>query len=499
MISLYGLFILLLTAGAIHAQGNTNDDDGTNQPSGSKDVPKKDTGLPQRVHPLRLKRPLQGSSTHDESGASSSTEPQPKKVCKGGHGIQQISSPCSQQPSPSGSQPSTSYDPPQSDGMPLPALVGESEATSYKNTWGTDEYREFTEKEAQYFKSKYHIGKELGKGYFGLAFLATRRSDGKKVAYKSIPKSNVYKYALESTPPSRCHLPNPLVHSKEPSVEQCMSPRPPNLLVPHEFMTQMYLSRPGYENPYVPVVFDYFILEYEYLVVMEYFDEQWVNLASYAKEKGRLDIENARDIVKEIVNGMISLKQHGILHNDLYAANVLYNPKTREVKLIDFGLTKVLPGWEEGISLPLKPSDPPSPTVSEYKAGADELWRIWVLGKQLLSTSIAHLVVECEQVTGHRIQSGLVPAIQKSRLRLLGRALDPGVENVYTWLRGGVLNGEANLDQCWLDGTVEHESMGTRHDNRALAARLADFLQVAYRQYQSTLWKYHRDRLVEVG
>ncbi|KAH9265090.1 hypothetical protein BASA83_011416 [Batrachochytrium salamandrivorans] len=112
--------------------------------------------------------------------------------------------------------------------------------------------------------------------------------------------------------------------------------------------------------------------------------------------------------------------------------------------------------------------------------------------QQLLSTSIAHLVVECEQVTGHRIQSGLVPAIQKSRLRLLGRALDPGVENVYTWLRGGVLNGEADLDQRWLDGIVEQESMGTRHDNRALAARLADFLQVAYRQYQSTLWKYHQ-------
>ncbi|KAH9271038.1 hypothetical protein BASA83_006791 [Batrachochytrium salamandrivorans] len=72
--------------------------------------------------------------------------------------------------------------------------------------------------------------------------------------------------------------------------------------------------------------------------------------------------------------------------------------------------------------------------------------------QQLLSTSIAHLVVECEQVTGHCIQSGLVPAIQKSRLRLLGRALDPGVENVYTWLRGGVLNGEADLDQRWLDG-----------------------------------------------
>ncbi|KAH9260488.1 hypothetical protein BASA82_001149 [Batrachochytrium salamandrivorans] len=32
--------------------------------------------------------------------------------------------------------------------------------------------------------------------------------------------------------------------------------------------------------------------------------------------------------------------------------------------------------------------------------------------QQLLSTSIAHLVVECEQVAGHRIQSGLVPAIR---------------------------------------------------------------------------------------
>ncbi|KAH6594491.1 hypothetical protein BASA50_006589 [Batrachochytrium salamandrivorans] len=85
----------------------------------------------------------------------------------------------------------------------------------------------------------------------------------------------------------------------------------------------------------------------------------------------------------------------------------------------------------------------------------------------------AHLVVECEQVTGHRIQSGLVPAIQKSRLRLLGCALDPGVENVYTWLRGGVLNGEADLDHRWLDGTVEHESMGTRHDNQAAGSTVS--------------------------
>ncbi|KAH9272936.1 hypothetical protein BASA83_004829 [Batrachochytrium salamandrivorans] len=91
-------------------------------------------------------------------------------------------------------------------------------------------------------------------------------------------------------------------------------------------------------------------------------------------------------------------------------------------------------------------------------------------------------------ITGHRIQSGLVPAIQKSRLRLLGRALDPGVENVYTWLRGGVLNGEADLDQLvgWT-GLWSMNLWGRGMIIRQLAARLADFLQVAYRQYQSTL------------
>ncbi|KAH6595410.1 hypothetical protein BASA50_005821 [Batrachochytrium salamandrivorans] len=33
-----------------------------------------------------------------------------------------------------------------------------------------------------------------------------------------------------------------------------------------------------------------------------------------------------------------------------------------------------------------------------------------------------------------------------------------------------VINGEADMNQRWLDGTVEHESMGTRHDNRMLGS-----------------------------
>ncbi|KAH6561070.1 hypothetical protein BASA62_010090 [Batrachochytrium salamandrivorans] len=76
------------------------------------------------------------------------------------------------------------------------------------------------------------------------------------------------------TPP-RCHTRNPTVLSEEQSVEQCISSRPQNLLLPHELALQMYLSRPGHENPHVPEVLDYIILEDEFILVMEYFDQNW--------------------------------------------------------------------------------------------------------------------------------------------------------------------------------------------------------------------------------
>ncbi|KAH6585593.1 hypothetical protein BASA50_001202 [Batrachochytrium salamandrivorans] len=415
-------------------QGNTNEGDGVDQASGSKDVPKQDTSLPQRADHLSLKRPLQESNTPDQSGTSSLVDLQPGNECTGGHGIRKIPSPCPQQPSLPEPQPSTFYDAPQSDEIPLPARVERLAAEFYNQNWESGQYNAFIAGETKYFESEYRSEKELGKGGSGVVYLATRKSDGRKIAYKSIPKSKVYIYASESSPPLICHLRNPLAFLEEPSAAQCRSSRSPNILLPYEFILQKYLSRPGYENPYVPVVFDYYTLKYEYVLVMEYFDEKWVDLSSYVKEKGPLDLSEARNIFREIVNGVISLKRHGVVNEDLHDGNVMYNSETHEVKLIDFGLVSIFPGWKEGKSLPVKPSDS-SPMTLEYKA----------------AHPFAHLVVECEQVTGHRIQSGLVPAIQKSRLRLLGAHSIPGVENVYTWLRGGVLNGEADLDQRWLD------------------------------------------------
>ncbi|KAH9273098.1 hypothetical protein BASA83_004675 [Batrachochytrium salamandrivorans] len=375
---LWVLYHFVIHYAGQNTQGNTNDGDNANQASGSKDA----ASLPQGVHSLSLPTTLQESNIPDQSGASSSADSQSKKDCTGGHGIRKLSKSCPQQQSQLEPQSSTSYGPPQSDEMPLPAYVKMGIFQYYIRLRRFKQHRKFIKEEARYFKSEYLFEKKLGEGKFGAVFLATRRSDGKKVAYKSIPKTKIREYASESSPSPICHLRNPLGHSEVQSVAQCMSSRPLGLLIPYEAMMQMYLSQPGHKNPYVPNTFDYIVLKHEFVLVMEYFGENWVTLSSYFKERIRLDVSEARDITRKVVDAMTFLKQYGVVHRDLHDENVMYNPKTGKVKLIDFGVTGILPGWEEGKSVPSKFPDPSS-TVSGYRAGNSEVRGIWCLGNLL--------------------------------------------------------------------------------------------------------------------
>ncbi|KAH9265074.1 hypothetical protein BASA83_011400 [Batrachochytrium salamandrivorans] len=334
-----------------HYSGQTTqgDKNGVDQASGSKDA----TSSLQGTTPTTLPTTLQEGNTPDQSGASSSADPQSEKDCTGGHGIRRVSKSCPQPPSPPGSQPSTLHVLPKPGEMTLPVYLGKSEAKPYLRGQKTSQYDAFIASEIKYYKLEYSRKRKLGEGGSGKVYLATRNSDGMKVAYKSISYKDVDDYTLEPSPPPICHLRNSLVPSEETSVAQCMSSRPPNLLLSYELLLQMYLSRPGHENPYVPTTFDYITLK--------------------KKGKERPDIVDARDIIKKIVEAMIHLKQYGILHNDVNDENVMYNPETGEIKLIDFDQFAILPGWEAGKSLPLKSPDLSS-TSPDYKAGADELW-----------------------------------------------------------------------------------------------------------------------------
>ncbi|KAH9264955.1 hypothetical protein BASA83_011546 [Batrachochytrium salamandrivorans] len=290
-------------------QGNTNEGDDVDHASDSKDA----TSSLQRVHSLRIPTALQESNTPDQRSTSAPADLQPGKECQGGHGIRKVFSPCPQQQSQPEPLPSTSYDPHQSNEMPLPIRIKKAKENFYSRSSRTN----------------------------STTNLLKRRS-----------------------------------------AAQCMSSRPPKLMIPYESMIQMYLSRPGRHNPYVPEVIDYIILKDRYITVMEYVGEGWATLSSYINDNGRPDIVDAREIIKEIMNAILFLRQQGVMHEDLHVGNVMYNEQTGKVKLVDLGMSRILSGWEEEKSLQLKLSDSPS-TDSKSKAEVDEIPSMRILGKLL--------------------------------------------------------------------------------------------------------------------
>jgi len=61
-------------------------------------------------------------------------------------------------------------------------------------------------------------------------------------------------------------------------------------------------------------------------------------LEKYAKRQGPLPVDEVCDIVRQIADAVHAAHAVGIVHRDLKPDNVMYDPATRLVKLLDFGI-----------------------------------------------------------------------------------------------------------------------------------------------------------------
>ncbi|MCD8486702.1 MAG: AAA family ATPase [Desertifilum sp.] len=107
------------------------------------------------------------------------------------------------------------------------------------------------------------------------------------------------------------------------------------LLFRNQYTIAKNLNLPGIVKPYT--------LEscrHSYALVME--DFNGISLKEYIEDR-RLPVDEFLAIAIQLADILYGLYHQSVIHKDLKPANILINPKTRQVKLIDFSISSLLP------------------------------------------------------------------------------------------------------------------------------------------------------------
>ncbi|KAL5250224.1 hypothetical protein ACHWQZ_G016078 [Mnemiopsis leidyi] len=123
-----------------------------------------------------------------------------------------------------------------------------------------------------------------------------------------------------------------------------------------------------------------------WILVMDYFPD-FVDLSDYIVIHGAMSVCDAREIVTQLLDTCLYLISLDIDHRDIRVSNILYNPSTRRIKLIDFGSAcKITPlpytstPSENGMFLP-----PEYHRTGTYSPLAGLTWSIGILAYILLT------------------------------------------------------------------------------------------------------------------
>lgn len=111
-----------------------------------------------------------------------------------------------------------------------------------------------------------------------------------------------------------------------------------------QFYTEIQTLR-SLQHPHIIQLYDVYIAETKIYIVMELMSGG--ELFDYVVQKGTLTEEEASRIVRKVTSALVYMHSKNVIHRDMKPENLLLAHKPRsshdiEVKIIDFGLSKIL-------------------------------------------------------------------------------------------------------------------------------------------------------------
>jgi len=170
--------------------------------------------------------------------------------------------------------------------------------------------------------SHYDVSHILGKGGFATVHAARRKSDDLLVACKMIDRKKLEQENFHYFPSYR----HPLPSSRSTSMLDRLNAE---ISIHHQV-----------KHPNIVELLNCFCDDKYVYLILEICARG--DLEHYLQEKKTLNEHETRNITKQVVDGLVYLHSHGILHRDIKLSNLLLTDAF-DVKIADFGLAKKLP------------------------------------------------------------------------------------------------------------------------------------------------------------
>ncbi len=177
-------------------------------------------------------------------------------------------------------------------------------------------------KENTVLQDRYRIVEPLGKGGFGVTYLALDQRLDRLVAIKE-------------------YMPSEWV-CRDPE-EECVEVVSSAVLEQFQKGLENFQREARYTarlngNKYTADIYDYFLENETAYIVMEYIEGE--NIRRFGELIGGYPYEAAKDIFLSILDALQDIHEKGIVHQDISPGNILLN-KENELKIIDFGSAHV--------------------------------------------------------------------------------------------------------------------------------------------------------------